>query len=234
MILDSFKLHTVVVQMRYDDAFELWDRAGDVARRLSTIWGELKLTESQPQQQTLKGKGVTVQTSFRQSTVNLTGPKSLDQSRTQQLVRTFDVWRDSLALKDLKRISTRATYVKEFSSIQAANAELIEFNLVRWPSTKVFDQPVNGDLNGPELAFRFEDKNGFSVLRIRAEQIKFEADLDPEWFSEPEVRQVKNRLIIDFDRGLLGAVSSEKFRMDEWIKGFQHVLRRDIEKVTGT
>ena len=232
MILDSFKLQTVIIQLLYADAFELWDRAGMISRRLSTIWPDLKIVEGQPQQQTLRGKGVNIQTGLKQSTISLSGGKSLEQNKVQKVKETFEVWREALALKIVNRISTLVTYSKEFPTIKEANAELIALNLARWPTSKVFDQPSDSELNGLDIQYRFEDKNSFSLLRLKAEKIQFEVDLDPEWVEESEIRKLKNRIIIDFDRGLLGSVNADNFRMDDWIKGYQHILRRDIEKVT--
>ena len=108
---------------------------------------------------------------------------------------------------------------------------MISLNLVHWPTTKVFDQPMEVDLNGPEIAYRFEDKKSFSVLRLKCEQRNYKVDLDPEYVEEPEIRNSKNLFIIDFDRALLGSVNADKLRIDEWIKGYQHILRRDIEKI---
>lgn len=231
MILDSFKLETVVTQLRYVNAFELWDKAGAISRQLSAIWSDLRLVEVKPQQQILRGNGVDIQTGLTQSTVTLSGSKSLEQGKVQQMKETFEVWRDMLSLGSVKRISTRATYSKEFPTMKEANSALFALNLARWPTTKVFDQPETTERNGIEMLYRFEDENSFSLLQLKAEQLKFEVDLDPEWVDGPEIRKKKSRMVIDFDRGLLGTVNAEKFRMDDWIKGFQHVLRRDIEKV---
>ena len=232
MILDSFKLHTVIIQLQYPNAYELWDRAGAIGRRLSTIWSDLELIEGTPQQQGFRARDVHIQTALRQSTITLTGANPLDPQKIQQAKETFEVWRETLILSEIKRISTRATYAKEFPSMKEANAEIFALNLARWPTAKVFDQPIEADLNGLELSYRFEDENSFSFLRVKAEQIKFEAELNPEFVDESRIEKSKHRMIIDFDRGLLGSVSAEKFRMDDWIKGYQHILRRDIEKIT--
>lgn len=233
MFLDSFKLISVVFQIRYQDAFELWDRAGMISRQLCEIWSdsELETSEVKPQQQVLRGKDVTLETAFRQSTVTLTGEKSFDSRRIQQTKETFELWGDALKLRNVERISTLATYSKDFPTVKEANAELISFGLVSWPTVKVFDQPIDADLNGPQVQLRFEDASSFSVLRMRAEQVRLEASLPSEFFDQPSIEKLKNRLIVEFDRGLLGSVATEKFRVEEWLKGYQHILRRDIEKV---
>jgi hypothetical protein len=231
MILDSYKLHSAVIQIQYAESYAIWDRAGEISRGLCKIWPDLKLAEGQPQQQTLEGKGVNIQTGITKSTVTIRGESALSLPKVKQLSETFELWREALELIELSRVSTRTAYAKEFSTLKDANATLLSLNLAQWPDGKVFDQPVDSDRNGLEIQYRFEDKNSFSVLKLKAEQVKYTVELQPEIFDEPNVEKIINRLLIDFDRGLLGSVSADKLRMDEWIKGYQHLLRRDIEKV---
>lgn len=231
MILDSFKTQSAIIQIHYADAFLLWDRAGEIARHISNIWPGIKFSEALPQQQTLTGEGVSIQTSFSKSTITVSGEHALNQLRVKQICDTYDVWRKELELNELSRVSTRVTYSKNFDSLGKANAELLALNLVQWPDTKVFEQPLESERNGLEIQYRFEDDNSFSLLKLKAEQLKYEVNLDPNVFDEPMIRKLINRTIIDFDRGLLSTVNASKFRMDEWIKGYQHILRRDIEKV---
>lgn len=231
MILDSYKIDSAIIQIQYADAFLIWDRAGAIALDLSKTWPGLKISEGQPQQQTLKGNGVTLQTGISKSTITISGDQALSPSRVSQIIKTFEVWRDALKLTELLRVSTRVVHVKEFASMQNANAELFAMNLMKWPKTKVFDQPTESDRNGFDVQYRFEDDNSFSLLRVKAEQVKYFVELDEDLFGEKEIEKIKCRMVIDFDRGLLGSVNAEKFRMDEWIKGYQHILNRDLEKV---
>jgi hypothetical protein len=231
MILDSCKLLSVTIQIEYQEAFEIWDHSGAITRRLSSIWSDLSVSEAQPHQQVLNGKNLRIQTGITKSTVTLTGEKSLVQNRINQLKDTFAVWREELALETFNRVSTRIQYVKNYNSIKEANAQLFSLNLAKWPETKVFDQPTDSDYNSLELRYRFQDKESFSILTFKTEQIIYQVDLDPSFVEEYEIKKTENRLMVDFDRGLLGSVSADKFRIDEWIKGFQHLLRRDIVKI---
>ncbi|BCZ78515.1 hypothetical protein PTKU64_21900 [Paraburkholderia terrae] len=230
MILDQFTLHSVIIQTVYEDAFILWDRAGDIARRMSKIWPGLKLVEGQPNQQTLTAPGVQILTGFRTSTFTMRGPKALDQTRVRQITDSYSLLRDSLELENLQRVSARSVYVKKFQNLKEANNAVAALGLLKWPSERVFDQPTDTDMNGAEILFRFEDKTSFTFLRLKAEELKFEAELDPEFFDEP-IKRSEPRMVIDFDRGLLGTIDARKLRMDDWLKGYSHVLRRDIDKV---
>ena len=231
MILNSFKLHTAIVQIHYSEAFELWDNAGAIARKLHSIWPDLKTSDAKPHQQVLAGNGINIETGFTKSTITLSGEKSFDKNNIQKIAQTFEIWREALDLQDLIRVSTRVTYCKDFPTLKEANSELIALNLVRWPNTKVFNQATDSDLNSLDLLYRFQDEQSFSVLKIKVEQVRYQVDLDPYFIEQPKIEKDRNRMVIDFDRGLLGTVNADKLRMDDWIKGFQHVLNRDIEKV---
>lgn len=232
MILDSFKLETVIFQIRYSEAYRTWDHAGEIAQRLCLIWPDLKLSDGKPNSQTFRAKGVHIETSLTRSTVTLSGAESLMESKVQQLKETFEIWCEILELSNLTQISTLATFVKDFSTSKEANAELFGLNLVRWPTDKVFDQPIESDKNGLEILYRFADENSFSTLSMYVEKKTYEVDLDPTYVDDPKIRKTKNQMLIKFDRGILSSVNPKKFRVDDWIKGFQHILRRDIEKVT--
>jgi len=231
MILDSFKTHTLIFQIQYANAYELWDCAGAVGRRLCKVWPGLTLREGQPHQQIFVGDRAVIQTGVGNSTVTLSGDKVFEQRKVLQIKESFEIWCEFLDLDVLDRVSTRVQYSKQFPSLKEANAELFALNLARWPNTKVFEQPLESDKNGLDIAYRFEDESSFSLLRVKTEQIKAEVELDPELFDEPKITKERDRLVIDFDRGLLGSTNARKFLVDEWIKGYQHILRRDIEKV---
>lgn len=231
MILDSYSLTALVFQIQYADCFELWDRAGSVARGLLDIWPDVKLIEGQPQQQTLRGEKVEIQTGFRQSTITLRGIKTLDQRTVKQLSETFEVWRERLGLRSLSRVSARACYAKKFDDLGAANQHLRDLGLVRWPKQRVFDMSDAPAVGGFDLTYRFDDSSQFSTVRVRSETVKYEATLDADFVETPNISKTFYRAAIDFDRGALGSVDAVKLRIEDWFKGYLHVMRRDIDKV---
>lgn len=233
MLLDSFKLHQLIVQIMYPEALQLWDSAGRVNRRLQSIWPGTSTAEIRPNQQVLRSEKVQIDTGLVQSTVSCSQLTTIDQHTTQQLLNTFQAWRSDLELTQLTRVSSRVLYAKTFPTIAAANAELFSMGLCRMPRSKVFDQPTDSELNTFDVTYRFEDKESFALLRVRSEFVKLEFTPPSEFSTLQPVTEMKYRLILDFDRGVKGVVDATNFRMDEWLKGFIHILRRDIEKVIG-
>jgi hypothetical protein len=153
-----------------------------------------------------------------------------------QVKKTVDALRECLGLEEATRFSCRALYVREFPTFREANEELLKYGLVPWPKIKVFDQPERGEKNAFDLTYRFEDEKSFTTLRIRTEQLILELRLDPAFKTtdDLEKKQNRNRVVVEFDRGVLGTVSLATLRVDDWFKGFQHLLRRDIDSVFGS
>jgi len=230
MILDAFKLNAFTIQITYPDAFELWDQAGSIARQLTRIWPDLSLEEGLANEQILRSSSVAITTGLRVSTIALSDGKGFDQATVDKAANTLALWRAELSIEKFTRISCRAKYVKEFPTKKAANAEVLSWNLCRWPVGKVFEQPEDAEANGIDLLFRLEDANSFTHVRVGAEEVKIELMPHPE-FPDIEVHKQKSRVYVDVDRGLLGSVRGDDFRISEWLKGYHHVLRRDIDKL---
>jgi hypothetical protein len=229
MILDTFKLHSAIVQVTFDERYELWDRAGTLTRRIVDIWPGLALDSANPQEQTLKSKSVVVQHGVRSCTLTLYGLK-LDGGVLTQIEKTFDSWRAELGLEKLQRVSCRTKFVRTFDSQKAANDYVLGFRLTPWPESRVFDQPLDGHKNAAEVSFRFEDNASFAVLRFGTEHLNLELKTHPD-FENEDVKKTVHRAFLDFDRGLLTPPLAPNLRMDEWLKGYLHVLRRDIGKL---
>jgi hypothetical protein len=232
VFLDKFKLDNLTLQLQYATAYEVWDKAGATAREMLRIWPDLELLDGNPLQQTLKSSRVTIQTGVKGSAATLSGLGTIDHRTIERLVASFKAWRGALSLEQLTRISTRGIYYWEFDSLEEATAAMRALNLVRLPNGKVFDQPEAGKKNTLEIAYRFEDEKSFSFFRLKSEEVKYELKLDFP-FEDRNSTKTISRLSLDFDRGLLGSIDATKFMMDEWLKGFQHVLRRDIDKIVG-
>jgi hypothetical protein len=235
VILDSCKIEQLIFQIRYPLAMELWDTAGRVNRRVRNIWPDTEVVSEHvtPAQIILKGPKVQIDTGITQSTISLRRPKTIEQS-SQQIVDTYAAWRSELSLTELTRVSTRVLYVKDYPTILEANKELFALGLCRYPTMKVFDQPVDSPKNTVDIQYRFEDETSFAFLRLHSQEVKIEFKVTDEFTALKDVKDIsetRNRFIIDFDRGLKSSIRAASFRMDEWIKGFSHILRRDLEKV---
>lgn len=230
MLLDSLKLRSVVFEIRYPPAVEIWDHSGEIGRRFLTLWPRLKLQHAEPNKVSLVAPGIEVRTELEAAVVVMDGSGS-HEDRATYVREAISIWRVGLGLHTLNRVSMRVFYVKEFPSLRDANAAINGLNVAKMPAQKVFDQPMDGYRNGLDFGFRFEDENTFTTLRVRAESLELNREVQPEFPEDGSATLKKNRLVVDFDRGIIKPVDVKHFNAEEWIKGYFHVLRRDFAKV---
>lgn len=225
------KLKSLHFQIRYAPAFELWDEAGAIARAFSEAWGGLKVAEGQPNRVTLTKTGLTIRTELDNSLITLDVPETLDV-RSRAISEAVSIWKERLKLESLARISMRVAYVKTFPSQSGAAEAVRRLGLVNWPTQKVFGQDEAGEKNGLECSLRFEDALAFTVLRARTESVVMDYEIHPDFAGdEPKVHKELHRMVLDFDRGTTQPIKSRDFSAEEWLKGYFHLLRRDLPKV---
>lgn len=234
MVLDNFKLNNLTFQIVYPVSFEIWDRMGAVARRLSSHWKDLTINRAEPQRIVLVAPGVSIHTDPTTAYISLTGGlRTMDPQTSTKLAGAVEAWRTEFNIPTFTRVSMRTVYVKEYSTLAAVNAAIRASGIARLPDQKVFDIEPGAKKSGIDVGFRFEDDSTFAWLRVRAETVHYEQGFDPEFSDEPPLKKDIHRAVIEFDRGQLGTIHAEKFRTEDWLKGYTHVLRRDIEKVIG-
>jgi hypothetical protein len=234
MYLDNLKLRSIAFQVNYPVAYEIWDSAGEIARKLIGIWPGLKLQHGEPNRQFMVGDGVTVR-SEAESAVAIFDAEHIKkisaEARSHQIRDAFAIWRTSLNLSDLNRVSMRVQYYKDYSSTKDVVKAMSELNCCKFPTPKVFDQPLDGERNNVDTSFRWEDDKSFALLRIYAESAIIKRVASPEIPEDADIKREQFRLVVDFDRGFISPIKAKDLRVEEWIKGYFHVLRRDIDKI---
>ena len=195
------------------------------------IWPDLKFLGADPFNQRLKSPEVLLHTGMERGIITLPSFPNSDSPAIEKVQRALDVWRAELGLTSFKRVSSRVVYAKEFASLKMMGEALASLKLVRLPSSKVFDQPVDSDMNTVDVNFRFETKELFTFVRVHTESVELKLEPNADFPELPKQSRERFRLIVDVDRGVLGTIKASTFRFDEWVKGFHHVVRRDIDKV---
>jgi hypothetical protein len=229
MLLESLKLRSVHFQVRYDPAYELWDEAGAIARSFSKVWERLRVDEGQPNRVTLSRAGVTIRTELDNAVISLDSPETVE-ARVKAVTDAVSIWKECLRLDSLNKVSMRVEYAKNFPSPADAVTAVRKLGLVKWPTEKVFGQDEAGEKNGLDCSLRFEDAATFTIVRARTESVTVEYEVHPE-FEVPKVHKELHRMVLDFDRGTVQPMKAKDFSAEEWLKGYFHLLRRDLPKV---
>lgn len=228
MILDDYKIHQLNVQFQYPDAYEIWDNAGKISRDLVEIWPGLSPQAVEGNQQVLKSDSVQITTGLRMSHIGITTIARRDQF-DEQIALTVDVWRQFLALKTLDRVSARSFYRRPYKTLAQANQALVDLKIVRWPESGLFNQPYDSERNTFDVNYRFEDTGGIVSVRVKSQQVKLEILANKDFPDIESSSREENYIIIDLDRATIKPVEAATFSVTEWLKGYHHILRRDLD-----
>jgi hypothetical protein len=226
MDLSDFKIQQVVFEVRYEEAFILWDVAGRVHRELARLWPGVTLEKSEPNQQFLKGDSAEIHTGIKQSRVALLGPPSITKFN-DQLTETFAIWTTLLEVTRLTRVGTRVIFARKFPSIDAASKAVIDLGLIRYPPPPIFNHKTPP--YGAQVNIVWQDEEAQTRFVAKAEHQTMEiAVIDAPGAKET---RTSDTMVIDIDRATRGTVELSKLRVAHWMEGVRHVIARDVPRL---
>ncbi len=226
MDFSDFYLRRLIFEIRYDQAFVLWDRAGGIARRLTTLWPGLKLAEGVPNHQVLKGQNVDISTGLGASHCILFRPQSFIE-HVEQMNKTLAIWVEELEIEKFARIGTRAIYSKDAKSEDEAGAMIAGLALLNIPQSVLRHQtPAHAAL----VRLNWRDDAVTTQVLIQAEKQTMELDAAREVPGWDEKREVF-RINFDVDRATRGDTERSKFRLSDWLEGVRQTIARDANKL---
>ena len=229
MLFDEFKLKQFSVQVNYPDAYSIWDAAGAVATRLSKIWPKVELENATAGEVALKNDTCKVLFGIRMSYVHVTSPKSVEE-HAKSIGETFEVLANKLLVTDFDRIGARAVFVKEYKSAALGIAALRAMRLARRPSKNVFNIDIESESNIETVSYKFENESMGTTVNIAFQSLKLELKTGGE-FPDADASKDLHRIVIDVDRFTKKPTSTKQFSAVEWLKGYNHLIRRDLPTI---
>jgi hypothetical protein len=226
--ISQFKLQKLVLEIRYDQAFLLWDRAGSIGAGLRSRFPAIKAKIIQPNQQqfsidkNLDG-GVGLDRAFLQSTFP---PHDLEQLKAASELY-FSMVLDALKISNLSRIGVLSVYEKRFESRQLA----ADFILTCQPQLRregKFFNVEGAKLLDPELFLRWEgDSMGCSVKLYSIEQ-RIDVEVPDELDDIKPIKASRNLALLEIDYYAHASTSVSKFNSSAIMENWVRVVRRDI------
>jgi hypothetical protein len=232
---DDFTLHQAAFEVRFDDAFLLWDRSGIVWKKVVALYTDLKPAHVEPSKVLFERRGDRdLQLGLETRRLGVAGmhPDSKLAEFSRVASQFSEITAETLEIETFSRVGLRVGFTKEFEDRVAAAEALLTTGIVNLPSEHVFglDSPVVE----PEFSLRKEDdKNGFS-LRLKAEVTRVE--FTPIFGLPSRVKPdtlVQNRVYLDVDYYMLAPVEATKMYFEDWIAQTFHIIKRDSRKFLG-
>jgi hypothetical protein len=131
-----------------------------------------------------------------------------------------------LDLSVLDRVGFRLRFYLELDKAEAA-AAVMQTERLRLPDGAHFSIE-GGTVTLPEFALRWEGKSLGAMVRVKAEDRKYDFEPHPTLKRVEPVHFKTSGILVDIDYYTVGIVTSSQLRVEEWIKQAHHVIRRDI------
>lgn len=232
--LSSFKLQRITLEIRYDNAFLIWDHAGIITRELSRNFPELKLKgQPQPNLQSAElGPGLSSSVLIDKAfIVSIYPTHSLEEFRVAADF-FFSVVIRFLEISDLTRIGMRLIHEKKFETRDDV-AKFLASSLPMLNREGDFFSVSKGGLKDADLSLRWEGDSTGCLVRIQSQDQKVEIDIPAEFrdVNFPEVKRTAAIADIDYYAHLPTPVT--KFRASAIIENWTKVVRRDLGSFLG-
>ena len=227
MDIDDFHIRQIVFEIRYDNAYAIWDCAGAVTSEIAKLWPGATLGEVSPNKQVLQNDDASIQTTISRAHVALQQPKGITQF-ADQINKTLKIWINALDIKKFTRVGTRVMYTHQYPTQEAADNAVVSLNLVRYPTLPIFNHKVMPKES--EIRILWEDETTQTQVIIKSEHHKMEI---LGFLDAPREKQEKTAdvMLVDIDRAIKGDVPIEKFNTSEWLEGVRHLISRDLNRI---
>jgi len=231
--LSQLKLIQSTFEIRYRNAYALWDKAGLLWFNANSEWSNLKMVKAEPMVTTF-----TLNDRFELG-VNIdrlhiidTTPSSSLKEFSECAEKFSDIVTNTLNIKNYTRLGFRLIYNRYFpDKITAANT-LLASKMLLVPEGKHFN--IQGKVLLPQFSLVWEgESTGVKVLMAaRDKKIDFDAPLGIEELSSVHIE--KYELVYDLDYYTLHQVSKGQLNIKEWIEQAYHLIRRDSKLFLGS
>ncbi len=231
--LSKFKLQKVVLEIRYDPAFLLWDNAGTVWFTLRSKFPAQRLKTAQPNQQIMSlSKDLEGTTELDRAFLQGTFPaQDLEAFRAAADIFFSCIIRQ-LDITDLSRVGMRLIYEKTFESRREAS----DYVLTCKPSLQrdgKFFNAEGGKVLDPEFFLRWEgDAIGCSVKVFSVEQ-RIQVGTPSEFPEVTPIDVTRNSAILDIDYYAHASMPVSKFNAPALIENWLRTVRRDVGGFVG-
>ncbi|MGO9482364.1 MAG: hypothetical protein ACLP05_11375 [Candidatus Kryptoniota bacterium] len=228
MLLSDFKIRRRLVELRYDPALLLWDRAGALWTSAQKVWPDLKSMRAMPNETTFRlGKTIEMSAQWDRMVLLEVLGEMTSEKFTEMAQRFTDIVSRGLEIQMFNRVGCRVIFFKPFGNLEDAAKYMLSSGLLNPPSGKLFG--VDGKPNGAEFMFTSEEKNQGVAVRLRTSKVTIDAK--PQ--SLPPVGEAQflhdedTSVEYDVDVFLNGPLPMDKLVLGDWLQGVFHSINRD-------
>lgn len=226
LTFDQLTLKQATIEIRYDNAYLLWDRSGLVWSEITKERPSAKMVKAEPMVSafTLDDRFELTVTLDKAHLVDHTANSSLKEFT--ELAGTFiDIVTKSLEINKFTRIGFRVIYNKYFENKFAAADALMSTKLLSGPEGKHFN--IQGKISMPTYSLVWEGESTALRAVLTARNKKIDFDVTPGLEELSSVHIEKPEVVYDVDYYTLSHILKGQFNTRDWITQAYHLIKRD-------
>jgi len=228
--ISDFKMTSATCEIRYDNAYLIYDRTGQICHDLKASFTGFKVQSPSPSQTIASAKEGSFVIEAAASRFTTKNPDTKLEQFAIFCKQFFDVVSEGLDVKVFTRLGFRVLFRKDFRGLDEAKSAFTALKLTTLKPTKRFgaaDEPN-------EILLRWEGEDIGTMWRAKAETIKIDAVLPAELEMEnSDLRKAFNALVVDVDYYTVAPVERSQWDPKEWIRHSIRTIRRDTDALLG-
>jgi hypothetical protein len=229
LTIDEFKLLRSVCEIRYANAFLIYDRTGQILRELSDSFTNLNVASPGPNQTLFVSDEGNFGLEVTKSHFIADTPNPKLEHFALHCNTYFDAITKLLEVKVFTRIGLRTVWRKEFKTEEEAQEALSSIDLLNLkpgPRFAVTGSPT-------EVIVRWQDKEFGILMRLQAGVVELDAEL-PFDLKEPSESKIHKKIIslaLDVDYYTIAPVERAQWTPAEWIPQKARLIRKELDKI---
>ena len=229
-MLSDYNLDNYAFEVRYANAYRLWDNAGKIGEILAQRFKDVKLNKGEPALISFSlNRTVTVEVRLERLNIIHHNPPSNYSRETDDLEWLFEGLIEILNVKEITRLGTRLLFKKLFNDKAGMERYFRKYLNSKAVDLKLFN--VNPEYIMPTLNIQVEDEELGYHFRFLGKVEHLNFDLGPAVKDIDPIDQDKCYAAIDIDIYTMKVLEMRSVKVASWMDTVTRVIRRDTDKV---
>jgi hypothetical protein len=230
--LATFPLKQATIEIRYNNAYQLWDRAGKLWSTVCGLQPSAKVNDAKPSKLTFYiDNKFTLGSELGKSYLFDVKPSTSLKEFTEMADQFLNVVMDVLEISELNRIGFRLQYAKHYDDQSKASNAMLDYGIIKTPTGKYFN--IEGDVILPQYAFVWQGKSTALKVNMTVQDKTLDFNPLPNVDGIEPYHSLKHELMIDMDYYTTAPILRGQFKVSEWLTQSYHLIKRDINKFIG-
>lgn len=230
--LSDFAFERAILEIRYPNAFELWDRSGALWIAALQKWNDLQVVSAEPSRTVFRGKQFELSTELQAARIVQHNPVLPLADFTGFAKEFVELVSGTLSLSVLSRVGLRLTFFRRVADRASETSALLRTGLLKPVQPGLFG--IEGEPVSMDYRARWEGKGLGVTLRLGHEDRAFTMQGPAELAGFLREKGLEEQitfagLVLDVDFYTPTSIQVSQLGVAPWIRQHVKTLKEDAE-----